>query len=185
MRLRFVLAAAVVVALLVPGTAASGPPYGMTNETYIVPTRHGEVYVEVVRPVDGAGNTVRAPAIFTLSPYSILGRNGDASRFVPRGYARVWADVVGTGNSGGCYDYGGKREKESGYDLVEWIARQPWSTGKVGMIGGSYNGTTANATAVMRPPHLTTIIPEAAISRWYHYAYSGGIRYFDNREPER
>ena len=50
------------------------------------------------------------------------------------------------------------------------------------MIGGSYNGTTANATAVMRPPHLTTIVPEAAISRWYHYAYSGGIRYFDNNE---
>jgi len=138
----------------------------MKSETYIAPTRHGQIYVEVVRPVDSAGNTVRAPAIFTLSPYSVLGRNGDASRYVPRGYARVWADVVGTGNSGGCYDYGGIREKESGYDLVEWIARQPWSTGKVAMIGGSYNGTTANATAVMRPPHLTTIVPEAAISRW-------------------
>ena len=34
----------------------------------------------------------------------------------------------------------------------------------------------------MKPPHLTTIIPEAAISRWYHYAYSGGIRYFLNNE---
>jgi X-Pro dipeptidyl-peptidase len=182
LRLRFVLAATFVVALLASGNAAAGPPYAMKNETYIVPTRHGQLYVEVVRAVDASGTTVRGPAIFTLSPYSILGRNGDASRFVPRGYARVWADVVGTGNSGGCYDYGGTREKESGYDLVEWIARQPWSTGKVGMIGGSYNGTTANATAVMRPPHLTTIIPEAAISRWYHYAYSGGIRYFLNNE---
>ena len=170
------------VAALVPASGSAAPPYSMKNETYIVPTRHGQIYMEVVRPVDGAGNTVRAPAIFTLSPYSVLGRNGDASRYVPRGYARVWADVVGTGNSGGCYDYGGTREKESGYDLVEWIARQPWSTGKVAMIGGSYNGTTANATAVMRPPHLTTIVPEAAISRWYHYAYSGGIRYFDNNE---
>jgi X-Pro dipeptidyl-peptidase len=180
--LGFGLIAATVAALLAPGNAASGPPYATTSESYIVPTRHGDLYVEVVRPADGAGKTVRAPAILTLSPYSILGRNGDASHWAPRGYARVWADVVGTGNSGGCFDYGGMREKESGYDLVEWIARQPWSTGKVAMIGGSYNGTTATATAVMRPPHLTTIVPEAAISRWYDYAYSGGIRYFDNNE---
>jgi X-Pro dipeptidyl-peptidase len=180
--LKLALAAAVIAALSAPGVATAGPPYGTKDESYIVPTRHGELYVEVVRPVDAAGNTVRGPAIFTLSPYSILGRNGDASRFVPRGYARVWADVVGTGNSGGCYDYGGRREQETGYDLVEWIARQPWSTGKVAMIGGSYNATTATATAVMKPPHLTTIVPEAGISRWYEYAYSGGIRYFLNNE---
>ncbi len=98
------------------------------------------------------------------------------------GFARVSADVIGTGESGGCYDYGGRREKETGYDLVEWIAKQPWSTGRVGMTGGSYDGTTAMATAVMRPPHLTTIVPEAAISRWYDYAYSGGVRYTFNNE---
>jgi X-Pro dipeptidyl-peptidase len=182
-RLRFVLAAAAVAAALpAPAASAAEPPYGMKSESYVVPTRHGELYVEVVRPVDSAGQTVRGPAVFTLSPYSILGRNGDASRWVPRGYARVWGDVVGTGNSGGCYDYGGRREQETGYDLVEWIAGQPWSTGRVGMIGGSYNGTTATATAVTRPPHLTTIVPEAGISRWYEYAYSGGIRYFLNNE---
>jgi predicted acyl esterase len=90
--------------LVAPGGAAGGPPYATKSESYVVPTRHGDVYLEVVRPVDEAGNTVRAPAIFTLSPYSILGRNGDASRYVPRGYARVWGDVVGTGNSGGCWD---------------------------------------------------------------------------------
>ena len=49
-------------------------------------------------------------------------------------------------------------------DLQEWIAKQPWSDGKVAMIGGSYEGTTAWATAVMQPPHLTTIVPEAAIT---------------------
>jgi X-Pro dipeptidyl-peptidase len=179
-RLPIVLAAIVAAAL--PAPASGGPPYAMTEESYVVPTRHGDLYVEVVRPVDEAGGMVRGPAIFTLSPYSILGRNGDASRWVPRGYVRVWGDVVGTGNSGGCYDYGGRRELETGYDLVEWIAAQPWSTGRVGMNGGSYNGTTATATAITRPPHLTTIVPEAGISRWYEYAYSGGIRYFLNNE---
>lgn len=43
--------------------------------------------------------------------------------------ARVWADVIGTGNSGGCYDYDGLREKETGYDLVEcddWSLPKPY-----------------------------------------------------------
>ena len=176
-----VLSASCVVGLcltLLSPAAASGQTgaYSIKNESHIVQTKFGKIYVEVARPMQG-DRPVKGPAIFTYSPYSVLGRNGDQDRWVPRGYARVWADVVGTGNSGGCYDYGGTREKRTGHALVEWIARQPWSTGKVGMIGGSYNGTTAIATAVTTPPHLTTIIPEAAISRWYEYAYSGGIRY--------
>lgn len=180
------VAAVAVLASLLTAPAApaatGGAPYEPSEPvTYIVPTRHGDLYMEVIHPTKG-GEVVKAPVILTMSPYSVLGRNGDADRWVPRGYARAWVDVVGTGNSGGCYDYGGKREKETGFDTVEWIAKQKWSTGKTGMIGGSYNGTTATATAVMRPPHLTTIVPEAAISRWYGYAYSGGIRYSLNNE---
>jgi putative CocE/NonD family hydrolase len=45
-----------------------------------------------------------------------------------------------------------------GYDAIEWCAQQPWSTGKVGTIGGSYNGRTQWLTAVLQPPHLTTMI---------------------------
>ncbi len=173
--------------LAAPAAPAASEPYEMVTKDYIVRTRHGRIHVEVVHPTRN-DKIVRAPAIFTYSPYSLLGvpdrRNSDAKRWVPRGYARVWADVVGTGNSGGCYDYGGKREKQTGYDLVEWIGTRKWSTGKVAMIGGSYEGTTATAAAVTDPPHLTTIVPEAAISRWYEYAYSGGIRYFlNNEEP--
>jgi X-Pro dipeptidyl-peptidase len=177
--------AAGVAAVILTGIGAPSAPgaFGLETRSYVVPTRHGLVYLEVVHPVDADGNVVPAPEILTYSPYSgALGRNGDASRWVPRGYARATADLVGTGNSGGCWDYGGRREQESGYDLVEWIAAQPWSTARVAMIGGSYEGTTATATAVTAPPHLVTIVPEAAISRWYEYAYSGGIRYSDNSE---
>ncbi len=179
------LAAALLAGMLTgpAGAADAGKPYTEETRTYIVKTKHGDIFVQVAHPVDG-DKLVKGPAIFTYSPYSILGdrRNNDSADWVPQGYHRVWADVVGTGNSGGCWDYGGIREKETGYELVEWIAKQKWSTGKVGMIGGSYEGTTANAAAVMKPPHLTTIVPQAAISRWYGYAYSGGIRYFLNNE---
>ncbi|HVF53658.1 MAG TPA: CocE/NonD family hydrolase [Actinomycetota bacterium] len=169
---------------VVPVTPATAAAFEIVTESHVVETRHGDVFVEVARPVDGT-KMVKGPAILTYSPYSILspgGRTAGWEDYVSAGYVRVFADVVGTGNSGGCWDYGGIREKESAYDLVEWVAKQDWSTGKVGMIGGSYNGTTANAAAVMRPPHLTTIVPEAAISRWYGYAYSGGIRYSLNNE---
>jgi X-Pro dipeptidyl-peptidase len=160
--------------------ATAAPSYDTIVEKVSIKTRHGFVYAEVARPTDG-DKLVKGPAVLTYSPYSALGRT-DNRELVAEGYVAVFADVVGTGNSGGCYDYGAKREKESGYDIVEWIAKQKWSTGKVAMTGGSYNGTTATAAAVMDPPHLTTIIPEAAISRWYEYAYSGGVRYFLNNE---
>jgi X-Pro dipeptidyl-peptidase len=164
----------------VPSASAAPAPDGETTVEYIVPTRHGDLYLQVVHPTKG-GKILPAPMVLTLSPYNVLGLLGqDSGDWVPRGYARGYADVLGTRNSGGCFDYGGTREKESGYDLVEWIAKQKWSNGKIGMIGGSYDGTTANATAVMRPPHLTTIVPEAAINHWYGYAYSGGIRFFLN-----
>ncbi len=177
------VALSLVAGLLHAGARAEEPTYAESDPTvYIVPTRHGDLFLEVVHPtVDG--KVVKAPGILTYSPYNAaFGRNGDSGRWVKRGYMRMTADVVGTANSGGCYDYGGKREKETGFDLVEWIAAQPWSSGKLAMIGGSYDGTTATATATMRPPHLTTIVPEAAISRWYSYAYSGGMRYVVNNE---
>ncbi|MDQ1688861.1 MAG: uncharacterized protein QOK42_1836 [Frankiaceae bacterium] len=178
-------------ALLVPGvslaTAQAGPGPagpkidGSVSKVYIVPTRDAEIYLAVVHPT-AAGKIVKSPAILTYSPYSVLGRNGDAGHWTSRGFTRMYADVVGTGNSGGCYDYGGNREKRTAYDVVEWVAKQPWSSGKIGMLGGSYDGTTQYAAAVMHPPHLTTIVPEAAIVRWWDYAYSGGLRYTDSNE---
>ena len=153
------------------------------TETLRVPTVDGkEVSVEVTRPATG-----RSPVILTYSPYNDI-RASDAigDRFVPKGYARAVADVLGTRNSSGCWDYGGPKEQQSGVDLVNFLAAQPWSNGKVGMIGGSYDGTTANMVAARSQdaPGLAAIVPEAAISRWYGYAYFGGVRYFLNgQEP--
>ncbi|MGH2657867.1 MAG: CocE/NonD family hydrolase [Actinomycetota bacterium] len=148
-------------------------------ETSMVPTRGGDVYVEVIRPSVPEGTTV--PIILTYTPYQLFLQSADdglADFFVPKGYARALAHVVGTGNSGGCWDYGGRRERDSAYDLVEWLGTRPWSSGRVGMVGGSYDGTTANMAAVETPPHLATIVPEVAIGEWYGYAYHDGVRYW-------
>jgi putative CocE/NonD family hydrolase len=171
----------------VPASAAAA--YGSSEpQSYIVKTKHGQIYLEVVHPTKN-GKIVKAPTILTYSPYSVLGRNGDAATWNAMGISRAYADVVGTGNSGGCYDYGGNRELETGNDVVEYIAKAKWSTGKVAMTGGSYDGTTATSTAITKPKGLVTIVPQAAISRWYGYAYSGGMRYtytnemFGNQGP--
>lgn len=185
---RRALLAAVVSVMLVAGLLTAGSPsagaapkaYETKSETYNVPTKWGTIFVEVNRPTLG-GKDVKAPVILTYSPYSALGESAGTD-MVSAGYAQAFAHLVGTGNSGGCYDYGGDREKETGAAIVEWLAKQKWSTGKIAMIGGSYDGTTAISTATEAPKHLVTIVPEAAISRWYEYAYSGGMRYSINNE---
>jgi X-Pro dipeptidyl-peptidase len=69
-------------------------------------------------------------------------------------------------------------------DLVNALAAQPWANGKVAMIGGSYDGTTASMVAARGAdaPGLAAIVPELAISRWYGYAYADGVRYLGNSE---
>src|SRR5215208_7293464 len=169
-----------------PGAALAAEP---VFEKYKVPTVGGaEINVEVMRPADNPD----APVILTYSPYNTLSEtttpnlaNDDlGQRYVPRGYARAVADVLGTRNSSGCWDYGGRKEQQSGVDLVNALAAQPWSNGKVAMIGGSYDGTTANMVAARGgdAPGLAAIVPELAISRWYGYAYAGGVRYLGNSQ---
>jgi putative CocE/NonD family hydrolase len=134
------------------------------------------------------------PVILTYSPYNSLAetRPADdaiADRYVPQGYARAVADVLGTRGSTGCWDYGGAAEQQSGADVVRFLADQEWSNGRVGMTGVSYEGTTANMVAALGDDiaadsnggkGLAGIVPIAAISRWYGYAYSDGVRYLGN-----
>ena len=186
------VAAALTAAGAAPSTASPRAPSPrrqmypeFTYERVRAPMRDGvELSVDIWRPVTPPG--VKVPVILTLTPYHVLYRAldsnetnlpaGDAQLFVPRGYAYALADVRGTYNSGGCWDYGGIHERHDGYDLVEWLGTRPWTNGKVAMTGASYDGTTANAAAVENPPHLATIVPISAISRWWGYAYQQGAR---------
>jgi putative CocE/NonD family hydrolase len=101
------------------------------------------------------------PAVFTLTPYigdTYLER---ALYFAGHGYVFALVDVRGRGNSGGVFEPFANDARD-GYDVVEWLAGQPWCNGKVAMWGGSYAGFDQWATAKERPPHLATIVPAAA-----------------------
>jgi X-Pro dipeptidyl-peptidase len=109
--------------------------------------------------------------------------------FVPRGYAVVFADSLGTGGSDGCPTSGGRNETLGMAAVVDWLngrapgfdaagapVRAAWSTGRTGMIGVSYNGTLPNAVASTGVRGLETIVPIAAISSWYdYYRANGGV----------
>ncbi len=168
----------------------AAPAAAQTPEEVRVPMRDGvELALDIYKPA-GTAPGEKVPVILTLTPYHMLykglggGRNSPAWALLDQGYAIVIADVRGTYESGGCWDYGGQKEREDGYDLVEWLGTQDWSNGKVGMIGASYDGTTANAAAVENPPHLATIVPISAISRWYGYAYTQGVRHAYSGESD-
>ncbi len=106
---------------------------------------------------------------------------------LPRGYAYVYAESVGTGSSTGCPTTGGPEETQAMVAVVRWLTgrgsavdrdgdpvRARWSTGKVGMIGVSYNGTLPNAVASTGVHGLETVVPVSAISSWYDYYRSQG-----------
>jgi putative CocE/NonD family hydrolase len=102
-----------------------------------------------------------APCIFTLTPYIGDTYHERAMYFAGHGLPFLLVDVRGRGNSEGTFTPFAQ-EVNDGYDVVEWLAKQPYCNGKVSMWGGSYAGYDQWATAKNHPPHLATIVPAAA-----------------------
>jgi X-Pro dipeptidyl-peptidase len=191
--LRAVLPLALIACALAVPAAQTATAADIEYTVVQVPTVGGaHIRVEIQR--DKRFDKAKQPVILTYSPYSSLGEpqtaaDGMASRYNPLGYARAVADVIGTRGSSGCWDYGGKNEQQSGADVVRYLSKLPWSNGKVGMTGVSYEGTTANMVAALGDKisasanggrGLAGIIPVASISHWYGYAYWEGVRYAGN-----
>ncbi|GAA3134153.1 Xaa-Pro dipeptidyl-peptidase [Planomonospora alba] len=109
--------------------------------------------------------------------------------FLPRGYAIALVENLGSGRATGCPTTGLPNETAGPKAAIDWLngrargfdadgdeVRADWSTGNVGMIGVSYNGTLPNAVAATGVEGLKTIVPIAAISSWYdYYRANGGV----------
>src|SRR6202046_5083420 len=102
-----------------------------------------------------------APCIFTLTPYIAQSYHDRGMYFAAHGYPFLTIDVRGRGNSEGVFQPL-IQEAQDGYDVVEWLAKQPYCNGKVTMWGGSYAGYDQWATAKESPPHFAPIVPSAA-----------------------
>lgn len=160
--------------------------------------RPDRIAVAIMRPA----TTHQVATVMQASPYTgrdaVAGGPPDpgvfaewyADYFVPRGYAMVEVEMQGTGRSEGCPTTGGPDDTTSVTAATNWLtgrvrgyyadgspAVATWSTGAIGMIGLSYDGTLAEAAATTGIPGLRTIVPESAISSWYDYARDQGIGY--------
>jgi putative CocE/NonD family hydrolase len=126
------------------------------------PARDGEL-------VDG-----RWPTIVCITPYDKTERRYTeiADFFVPHGYAVVLQDLRDRHRSEGTKEYFHAvtpHTGEDGYDTIEWIAAQPWSNGRTGMVGSSYAAIVQIRTALEHPPHLTAIWPDVVPTNAYHH----------------
>ena len=98
------------------------------------------------------------PCIVTRTPYGkdtmeLFSDPRAARKYTRAGYAYLVQDSRGKGRSEGHYS-GFADDRNDGYDTIEWMARQSWSNGKIGITGGSAMGITANMAAIAGPPHL-------------------------------
>lgn len=107
---------------------------------------------------------------------------GDIARVVKEGYVHVIGDVRGSGASEGehigNYNAGGVSLGQDAYDFIEWVARQPWCNGVVGMIGISYFGSMQIFAAAERPPSLKAIFVSGGHFDFYETTYHGGVMWF-------
>jgi hypothetical protein len=120
-----------------------------------------ELNATLYLPKTPDGSLPKTPVIVTLTPYVSDTYHSRGAYFASHGYAFALVDVRGRGNSGGEFEPLAN-EPRDGYDVVEWLAKQPFCDGKVAMWGGSYAGFDQWATAKEFPPHLATIVPAAA-----------------------
>ncbi|HEX6358404.1 CocE/NonD family hydrolase [Actinophytocola sp.] len=166
------------------------------------------IAVDIMRPA-ASDHGLDVPVIMDPSPYfSTLGRGNEAelktdvdgdglldrwplfydNYFVPRGYAVLLMDMIGTNRSSGCPTIHEESDNLSPKVVIDWLngratARDAtgaevvadWHNGRTGLIGKSYDGTLANGTAVSGVDGLTTIVPITAISSYYDYTRSNGV----------
>lgn len=155
-----------------PYPGLSQPTHQVVNEYEVrVPMRDGvHLAVNIVRPATPG----RYPVVLQYWPYG----KAPAPYFAERGYVAVFAEGRGTGSSGGrMADYFDAQSFRDGFDLVEWAAAQPWSTGKVGMWGISYGAINSTRVAALKPPHLAAIAVNSSYANFFgDHWYPGGVR---------
>jgi uncharacterized protein len=119
---------------------------------------------DVYLPGEGeVAKTGRYPVILTRTPYNKDGAKKMALYYAQNGYVFVAQDCRGRYGSDGTWHWMTDDGKD-GADCAQWIGQQPWSDGKIGMIGTSYVGGTQHAMALEGAAELATVIPVDAVS---------------------
>lgn len=164
-------------------TGYTEPKYKDANlESLYVPMRDGvKIAIDVILPKDLPADA-RLPTIMQMTRYHRSSEAGSGPNSIQKflssyGYAIVSVDARGTGASYGLWPVPwSKDEIADGGEIAAWIIAQKWSNGRVGALGNSYDGTSAQMLAVPNHPAVRAVIP-----RHYEFdvytdvAFPGGI----------
>ena len=174
-------------------------PTGPYRESLYVPVRDGtRLAMNIYRPArNGVPVAGPLPVVFAFTPYrsrfhDATGRHVELAAFgvnapglLENGYVLAVADIRGKGASFGARrGFQDRTEAMDGHDLVQWLAAQPWSTGKVGMYGCSYLGGTTVHVATTAPPALRAIFTGATDLDKFNFVRNGGITAQFNTRPD-
>lgn len=146
-------------------------PDAQVDSNLAVPLRDGvALSADLWRP-RGPGPR---PVLVYRTPYDRSETPTMVPAAIARGYAVLLVDVRGRYRSGGTFEpY--RHEGEDGYDVIEWAAHQPWSSGRVGTFGLSYPGAVQWLAAKEKPPSLKAMVPAMTYSTPESFWYSGGV----------
>ena len=173
------------------------------SEAWIASSDGVTLHADVLRP-KGATDADKTPVILSIGPYfnhsgqtgpagpaegthyDPVGPNaGPSERFqdfiegsglLRKGYSFVMVDLRGFGGSNGCLDWSGPGEQADVVSAVTWAASRPWSTGKVGMYGKSYDALTGLIGVDKRPAGLAAVVAQEPVYDDYRYLYGDGMR---------
>jgi predicted acyl esterase len=149
-------------------------PAGTRVSRIAVPMRDGVLLRGYLIRPSGPGPY---PVVVYRTPYGVsrsVESNLTFRKALERGYAVVAQDVRGRYESDGEY-LAYQQEGRDGYDTIEWAARQPWSNGSVGTVGGSYPGAVQWFAAMESPPSLKAMVPANTYASPRQFFYSGGV----------
>ncbi|MFD4952997.1 CocE/NonD family hydrolase [Streptomyces sp. NPDC058451] len=170
-------------------------PKGSLWTQHYFPSSDGsdtELHADVLLP-EGLAPGAKVPVILSVGPY--FGHSGQtdpegwkhtgpSSRFqdfiegtdlFAQGYAFVMVDLRGFGGSTGCLDWGGPGEQADVKAAIDWAAKQPWSTGSVGMYGKSYDAVTGLIGNNLSQKALKAVVAQEPVWDMYQYIYSNGV----------
>ncbi|HWC14058.1 MAG TPA: CocE/NonD family hydrolase [Actinomycetota bacterium] len=174
-----------------PSCDVNGPEGSRKLEGYIpvaqdspteATTLHYQVLLPACEDTDGDGKVDFKgpyPMVVDYSGYmpAITFYDGVHRQFLREGYAVAGVNIRGTGCSGGKFDYFEPRQSKDGAEAIDFLGEQPYSTGKVGMVGKSYPGITQLFVGAQRPEHLAAIVPGHVFGDLYRdVPYPGGIQ---------
>ena len=183
----------VVTMLLALAALATGPvsasSHYVASEVTIESEDGTALYGQLFRP-EGADDKYKTPVIVVISPYQVLaGFNvrpallypelDSAMRVFAHGYSVLQVSLRGYGRSEGCGDFGGAGEQMDAKAAIEWAASQPWSTGKVGTYGISYDGWTQVMGLAERAKGYAAAVVSSPLISAYRGLFMNGVHYAD------